>query len=420
MPIAYVALGSNLGDRQALLDQAILRLRAQPSITVTQQSSYYETAPVGGPANQGAYLNAIAEIRTELPADRVLAILLKIEIEFGRVRTVQDAPRTLDLDLILYGDLIRSQPDPILPHPRMHQRSFVLIPFAEIAPKVIHPIFKKSIRVLLEELPKDEDPPRVWQRSLYPNSRELLGKTALITGSSSGIGKAIAIALAQAGANVLVHGREASRDRLEEFTEQLQQYEIRSESIVSSLNDPDVVHHLASQAWERFGSIDILINNAGADTLTGEAAKWSFERKLEELLAVDLRATMLLSRDLGELMKAGQGGVILTTGWDQSETGMEGDSGQLFAATKAAIMAFTKSLALSLAPKVRVNCLAPGWIKTAWGEIASETWQNRVQRETPLQRWGLPEDVAAAARWLCSPAAAFQTGQIVRVNGGVV
>ena len=84
-------------------------------------------------------------------------------------------------------------------------------------------------------------------------------------------------------------------------------------------------------------------------------------------------------------------------GWDQAETGMEGDSGELFAATKGAVMAFTRSLALSLAPTVRVNALAPGWIKTAWGESASHAWQERVLRETPLARWGTPEDVADAA-----------------------
>jgi NAD(P)-dependent dehydrogenase (short-subunit alcohol dehydrogenase family) len=119
-------------------------------------------------------------------------------------------------------------------------------------------------------------------------------------------------------------------------------------------------------------------------------------------------------------MKARGRGVILTVGWDQAETGMEGDSGELFAAVKGAVMCFTRSLALSLAPEVRVNCLAPGWIRTAWGETASPTWQERVRRETPLGVWGLPEDVAAAAVWLASPAAGFMTGQTYRVNGGAV
>jgi 3-oxoacyl-[acyl-carrier protein] reductase len=119
-------------------------------------------------------------------------------------------------------------------------------------------------------------------------------------------------------------------------------------------------------------------------------------------------------------MKEHGGGAIVTVGWDQAETGMAGDSGELFAATKGAIMAFTRSLALSLAPSVRVNALAPGWIKTAWGENASAGWQERAVRETPLARWGTPEDVARVARFLVGPDAAFLTGQVLRVNGGAV
>jgi 3-oxoacyl-[acyl-carrier protein] reductase len=129
---------------------------------------------------------------------------------------------------------------------------------------------------------------------------------------------------------------------------------------------------------------------------------------------------MLLARDIGRRMKEQGRGVILNMGWDQAETGMEDDSGELFAAAKGAVMAFTKSLARSLAPQVRVNCLAPGWIRTAWGSEASEQWQQRAVREAPLARWGTPEDVAAAALWLASPAASFITGQIIRVNGGAV
>ena len=117
-------------------------------------------------------------------------------------------------------------------------------------------------------------------------------------------------------------------------------------------------------------------------------------------------------------MRDRAGGTIVTIGWDQAETGMEGDSGQLFAATKGAVMAATRSLAKSFAPQVRVNCVAPGWIRTAWGEQASEAWQRRAVRESMLGRWGTPEDVAHAVRWLVSPAAGFVTGQIVNVNGG--
>jgi 3-oxoacyl-[acyl-carrier protein] reductase len=97
---------------------------------------------------------------------------------------------------------------------------------------------------------------------------------------------------------------------------------------------------------------------------------------------------------------------------------MEGDSGELFGTTKGAVMAFTKSLAKSLAPHVRVNCVAPGWIKTAWGDQASKEWQERAVRECLLKRWGEVGDIADAVRWLISPQASFITGQIINLNGG--
>src|SRR5205823_3476932 len=148
--------------------------------------------------------------------------------------------------------------------------------------------------------------------------------------------------------------------------------------LLADLRDDAACAALIEQAWQSIGAIDIWIQCAGADTLTGGAAKWLFERKLQELWAVDVRATMLMTRDVGQRMKRQGRGVILTMGWDQAETGMAGDSGQLFGAVKGAVMAFTKSLALELAPEVRVNGLAPGWIRTAWGEHASEAWQKRV------------------------------------------
>ena len=97
---------------------------------------------------------------------------------------------------------------------------------------------------------------------------------------------------------------------------------------------------------------------------------------------------------------------------------MEGEPGELFGPTKGAIMAFTKSLAATLAPKVRVNCLAPGWIQTKWGDETSQYWNDRAKAESLMNRWGSADDVAAAALFLASPAAAFQTAQILQVNGG--
>ncbi len=201
--------------------------------------------------------------------------------------------------------------------------------------------------------------------------------------------------------------------------------------MLCDLRDPAQHERLVEEAWQ-WRPIDAWVNNAGADVLTGQAARWPFERKLEELWRVDVMATMRLSRLAGERMKAAAVGhvsnvpgrleaypTIINIGWDQAEHGMAGDSGELFAATKGAVMAFTRSLAKSLAPEVRVNCIAPGWIKTAWGQRASAGWQKRAMRESLLGRWGTPEDVARVARFLASPDAAFITGQVLPVNGGL-
>ena len=247
----------------------------------------------------------------------------------------------------------------------------------------------------------------------------MAGLRALVTGSTSGIGRAIALELAAGGADVLIHGRR-STDRAAEVARDCAAAGVRADIVMADLRDLAARRELAQTAWRYWNGLDILVCNAGADTLTGEAARWPFEKKLAELWAIDVEATIALARSLGQRMQDRGTGVILTMGWDQATTGMEGDSGQLFGTTKAAVMAFTTSLAKTLAPEVRVNGLAPGWIKTAWGENASQTWQERVRRETPLGRWGTPEDVARAARWLASPAAEFITGPIIRINGGAV
>jgi 3-oxoacyl-[acyl-carrier protein] reductase len=179
---------------------------------------------------------------------------------------------------------------------------------------------------------------------------------------------------------------------------------------------PDFVE----RCWQELKSVDVWVNNAGVDLLTGDDARRGFDEKLQLLLDVDVRSSVVLSKLAGERMAGERGGVILNIGWDQADRGMEGASGELFAASKNAVMGFTRSLAVSLAPKVRVNCIAPGWIRTAWGETAGETWQQRVIRETPLGRWGTPEDVARLARFLASSDAAYLTGQVIRINGGAV
>jgi 3-oxoacyl-[acyl-carrier protein] reductase len=250
---------------------------------------------------------------------------------------------------------------------------------------------------------------------------DLTGKTAVVTGSSSGIGRAIAVELAAAGADVLIHAR-ASGAAAAAVADEIRAAGRQATVLLADLADATTHQGLVDAAWAWQGGVQIWVNNAGADVLTGDAARWSFEDKLERLWRVDVLATMRLSRLVGTRMKQTRSGsgqaVILNLGWDQAEHGMGGDSGEMFGAVKGAVAAFTRSLACSLAPEVRVNCLAPGWIKTAWGETAPAYWQERACREALLQRWGTPQDVARVARFLASPAAEFLTGQVVPVNGG--
>ena len=183
----------------------------------------------------------------------------------------------------------------------------------------------------------------------------------------------------------------------------------------------DACDRLVAEAHDELGRVDVWVNNAGADVLTGEAAEWEWEHKLDVLLAVDLKGTIACSYAIGDIMRDQErGGAIVNMSWDHVTSGMAGENPQLFAAVKGGVLAFSKSLARSLAPAVRVNVLCPGWIETSFGEHADPDFRRSVARETPLGRWGRPQDVADAALYLASPAAEFVTGQAINVNGGVV
>jgi 3-oxoacyl-[acyl-carrier protein] reductase len=241
-----------------------------------------------------------------------------------------------------------------------------------------------------------------------------------VTGASSGIGAGIAEAFSAAGATVLVTYRR-SEDAARAVAGRIEARGGRAEIAQADLGTRAACEALVAQARERLGGLDVWVNNAGADVLTGDAADWEWERKLDLLLAVDLKGTIACSYAVAGVMREKpRGGVILNMSWDHVVFGMKGENPELFSAVKGGVLSFSKSLARALAPTVRVNVLAPGWIETAFGAGADQTFKREVAESTPMKRWGTPADVAAAAVWLASPAAAFITGQAINVNGGTV
>jgi 3-oxoacyl-[acyl-carrier protein] reductase len=250
--------------------------------------------------------------------------------------------------------------------------------------------------------------------------RRLDGARAVVTGASSGIGAAIAEAFGGAGATVLLSHRD-SADAASAVAERIAALGGRAELAQADLGTRAACEALVAQARERLGGLDVWVNNAGADVLTGEAADWEWERKLDVLLAVDLKGTIACSYAAGAVMRdQPSGGTILNMSWDHATAGMEGENPELFSAVKGGVLAFSKSLARGLAPHVRVNVLCPGWIETAFAHGVDPEFRRAVAESTPLGRWGTPQDVAAAAVWLASGDAAFVTGQAVNINGGTV
>jgi 3-oxoacyl-[acyl-carrier protein] reductase len=174
------------------------------------------------------------------------------------------------------------------------------------------------------------------------------------------------------------------------------------------------------EAFGRLSRVEVWVNNAGEDILTGEGARRSDVEKLKRVLDVDLRGTILCSWQAARRMRAQGRGVILNVSWDHVFTGAPGREAEMYAAAKGGVLAFSKCLARSFAPEVRVNVLAPGWIATEFAARLPQDERRRIAEATPLKRWGTPEDVARAAVFLASADAEFLTGATVLVNGGTV
>jgi 3-oxoacyl-[acyl-carrier protein] reductase len=238
----------------------------------------------------------------------------------------------------------------------------------------------------------------------------LEGKVALVTGGSRGIGAAISRELGRAGARVAVNYR-SGKDAAEEVAS-----EIGGIALGANVGDPGEAKDLIERVESELGDVDVLVNNAGItrDTLIARMS----DEEWEEVIETNLRGTFNTCRAVSRKMLRRRGGAIVNI---SSVVGVHGNPGQAnYAASKAGIIGLTKALARELGVRgVRVNAVAPGYITTELTDVLTEEQTGLILGNTPLGRLGSPEDVAAAVRFLCSDEAAFITGDVLLVDGGL-
>jgi 3-oxoacyl-[acyl-carrier protein] reductase len=245
------------------------------------------------------------------------------------------------------------------------------------------------------------------------------GKVAVVTGASGGIGRAIALALAAEGAAVVV-GFARSDDAAQEVGGEIRRAGGQAIVVRADVSREADVARLVAESCREFGAIDVWVNNAGADILTGPAVSLPEAAKWDLVMAVDLKGTWLCSRAAAAAMDERGQGAIVNVSWDHVLSGMGNPTAAIYAAAKGGVLALSRCLAREFAPRVRVNVVAPGWIRTKWADGLDAPSQDAVSRATPLGRWGVPADVAGAVLFLASPEAAFITGETILVGGGVV
>jgi NAD(P)-dependent dehydrogenase (short-subunit alcohol dehydrogenase family) len=245
----------------------------------------------------------------------------------------------------------------------------------------------------------------------------LQDKNVVVTGAGRGIGRVLALGFAEQGANVLVHYAHASQGAQEVVTHIV---ENGGHALLAQadLREPQEVVRLVNEASTALGPIDVWINNAGASANSSETKGMTEIEAFERIVHVDILGTWRCCREAEPYMR--EGGCILTTGWDRALDGAPGLPNQLYAISKGAIMSLSRCLAAEFAPRVRVNCIAPGRIENDWSLSLSEESQRKAVASIPLKRWGTPEDILGTALFLASPAASFITGQTIVVNGGEI
>lgn len=243
------------------------------------------------------------------------------------------------------------------------------------------------------------------------------GKTVVVTGAGRNIGRTLALGFAAQGATVLVHYAHSSQGA-QEVVEQIQAQGGNAFLIQADLRKPEEITCLVNEAHAMLGPIDVWINNAGASANSKETKGMSEIEIFERMVGVDIMGTWRCCREAEKYMRDGSS--ILTTGWDRALDGAPGLPNQMYAISKGAIMSLTRCLASEFAPRIRVNCIAPGRIENEWSQGLSETTREKMIGEIPMQRWGTADDILNTALFLASPAASFITGQTILVNGGEI
>ncbi|MFN4319929.1 MAG: 3-oxoacyl-[acyl-carrier-protein] reductase [Aquificaceae bacterium] len=244
---------------------------------------------------------------------------------------------------------------------------------------------------------------------------DLSNKRALITGSTRGIGKAIAELLAKAGANVVITGRD--RSRAEDVAKDLSEnFGVKALGLAMDMGNEGSIKEAFAKIEEAWGGVDILVNNAGI-TRDKLFLRMSLE-DWEEVIRVNLTGTFLITSLAIKAMLKNRWGRIINI---SSVVGFTGNVGQVnYSSTKSALVGFTKSLAKELASRnITVNAIAPGFIETDMTAVLSDELKQNYLRNIPLGRFGKPEDVAGTVLFLCSEFASYITGEIIHVNGGM-
>lgn len=243
---------------------------------------------------------------------------------------------------------------------------------------------------------------------------DLKGKVAIVTGGSRGIGKAVAIALAEAGADILLNYSRSDK-QADEVKKQIEKKGRKCVTVRADVGRFEQAQNLGKAVMNHFGRVDILVNNAGVNR--DRTLRRMTHEQWNEVIQTNLSSVFNCTKAVVEPMVAQNSGVIISI---SSIIGEMGNVGQAnYAATKAGIIGFTKTMARELARNnIRVNAIAPGFVETDMLGTVPEDIRNQIKSQIALNRFGTPEEIALAVVYLCSPAASWITGITLRMNGG--